>query len=79
MVVCQAFVSILGKLICIGNFASLPYIRRNGVNLWLGCGVVLLQTIGELFRTLTEMGFTEQQIQAAVQAGHFSVPAAAEW
>ncbi|XP_010883825.2 uncharacterized protein si:ch73-173p19.1 isoform X2 [Esox lucius] len=36
-------------------------------------------TIGELFRTLCEMGFTEEQIQSAVQAGHFSVPHAAEW
>lgn len=37
------------------------------------------QTIGEFFRTLIEMGFSEDQIQAAVQAGHFSVPEAAEW
>ncbi|XP_041718056.1 uncharacterized protein LOC121550043 isoform X2 [Coregonus clupeaformis] len=36
-------------------------------------------TIGELFRTLCEMGFSEEQIQSAVQAGHFSVPDAAEW
>ncbi|XP_070709452.1 uncharacterized protein [Pempheris klunzingeri] len=36
-------------------------------------------TIGELFLTLSEMGFTEEQIQAAVQAGHFSVSDAAEW
>ncbi|XP_071777591.2 uncharacterized protein LOC139928817 [Centroberyx gerrardi] len=36
-------------------------------------------TIGELFLTLREMGFTEEQIQAAVQAGRFSVPEAAEW
>ncbi|XP_039983584.1 uncharacterized protein si:ch73-173p19.1 [Xiphias gladius] len=36
-------------------------------------------TIGELFLVLSEMGFTEEQIQAAVQAGHFSVPEAAEW
>ncbi|XP_018549197.1 uncharacterized protein si:ch73-173p19.1 [Lates calcarifer] len=36
-------------------------------------------TIGELFLILSEMGFTEEQIQAAVQAGHFSVPEAAEW
>ncbi|XP_041824644.1 uncharacterized protein si:ch73-173p19.1 [Melanotaenia boesemani] len=36
-------------------------------------------TIGELFLTLREMGFTEEQIQAAVQAGHFSVTEAAEW
>lgn len=36
-------------------------------------------TIGELFLTLSEMGFTEEEIQAAVQAGHFSVPDAAEW
>ncbi|XP_045910362.1 uncharacterized protein si:ch73-173p19.1 isoform X1 [Micropterus dolomieu] len=36
-------------------------------------------TIGELFLILSEMGFTEDQIQAAVQAGHFSVPDAAEW
>ncbi|KAM9839815.1 uncharacterized protein ACBR49_016806 [Aulostomus maculatus] len=36
-------------------------------------------TIGELFLTLREMGFTEEQIQAAVQAGHFSVIEAAEW
>lgn len=39
----------------------------------------ILQTIGEFFLTLSEMGFTEEQIQAAVQAGHFSVPDAAEW
>ncbi|KAK5601546.1 hypothetical protein CRENBAI_024114 [Crenichthys baileyi] len=36
-------------------------------------------TIGEFFLTLSEMGFTEQQIQAAVQAGHLSVTEAAEW
>ncbi|XP_034023049.1 uncharacterized protein si:ch73-173p19.1 isoform X1 [Thalassophryne amazonica] len=36
-------------------------------------------TIGELFLTLREMGFTEEQIQAAVQAGHFSVLEATEW
>ncbi|XP_071340975.1 uncharacterized protein [Trachinotus anak] len=36
-------------------------------------------TIGELFLILSEMGFTEEQIQAAVQAGHFSVQEAAEW
>lgn len=36
-------------------------------------------TIGELFLILSEMGFTEEQIQLAVQAGHFSVPEAAEW
>nr|XP_024003262.1 uncharacterized protein LOC111973581 [Salvelinus alpinus] len=36
-------------------------------------------TIGELFRTLCEMGFSEEQIQSALQAGHFSVPDAAEW
>lgn len=36
-------------------------------------------TIGELFLILSEMGFTEEQIQAAVQAGHFSVSDAAEW
>ncbi|KAJ8375115.1 hypothetical protein SKAU_G00056950 [Synaphobranchus kaupii] len=36
-------------------------------------------TIGEFFSTLCEMGFSEAQIQAAVQAGHFSVPEAAEW
>lgn len=36
-------------------------------------------TIGEFFRILCEMGFTEEQIQAAVQAGHFAVPEAAEW
>ncbi|XP_041103536.1 uncharacterized protein si:ch73-173p19.1 [Polyodon spathula] len=36
-------------------------------------------TIGGFFNTLYEMGFTETQIQAAVKAGHFSVPAAAEW
>uniref|UniRef100_A0A3Q0SV66 Si:ch73-173p19.1 n=1 Tax=Amphilophus citrinellus TaxID=61819 RepID=A0A3Q0SV66_AMPCI len=35
-------------------------------------------TIGELFLVLSEMGFTEEQIQAAVQAGHFSVAEAAE-
>uniref|UniRef100_A0A1A7YYE5 Uncharacterized protein n=1 Tax=Iconisemion striatum TaxID=60296 RepID=A0A1A7YYE5_9TELE len=36
-------------------------------------------TIGELFLTLREMGFTEEQIQAAVQAGHFSVTEATDW
>lgn len=36
-------------------------------------------TIGDFFLTLSEMGFTEEQIQAAVQAGYFSVPDAAEW
>ncbi|XP_059182590.1 uncharacterized protein si:ch73-173p19.1 [Centropristis striata] len=36
-------------------------------------------TIGELFLILSEMGFSEEQIQAAVQAGHFSVADAAEW
>ncbi|XP_069552456.1 uncharacterized protein [Brachyistius frenatus] len=36
-------------------------------------------TIGELVLILSEMGFTEEQIQAAMQAGHFSVPEAAEW
>ncbi|XP_029384565.1 uncharacterized protein LOC115060683 isoform X2 [Echeneis naucrates] len=36
-------------------------------------------TIGELFLILSEMGFTEEQIKAAVQAGHFSVPEAADW
>ncbi|XP_075936359.1 uncharacterized protein LOC142937369 [Anarhichas minor] len=36
-------------------------------------------TIGELFLILGEMGFPEEQIQAAVQAGHFSVSDAAEW
>ncbi|XP_056290762.1 uncharacterized protein si:ch73-173p19.1 [Pseudoliparis swirei] len=36
-------------------------------------------TIGELFLILGEMGFSEEQIQAAVQAGHFSVSDAAEW
>ncbi|XP_054621417.1 uncharacterized protein si:ch73-173p19.1 isoform X2 [Dunckerocampus dactyliophorus] len=36
-------------------------------------------TIGEVFHTLAEMGFTEEQIQAAMQAGHFSVSEAAEW
>lgn len=39
----------------------------------------VLQTIGELILTLSEMGFSQEQIQAAVQAGHFSVPEAAEW
>lgn len=39
----------------------------------------VLQTIGELFLVLSEMGFTEEQIRAALQAGHFSVPEAAEW
>lgn len=38
-----------------------------------------LQTIGELFLVLSEMGFTEEQIQAAMQAGHFSVAEAADW
>lgn len=41
--------------------------------------MLVLQTIGELFLILSEMGFTEEQIQAAIQAGHFSVPDAAEW
>ncbi|XP_041669772.1 uncharacterized protein si:ch73-173p19.1 isoform X1 [Cheilinus undulatus] len=36
-------------------------------------------TIGELFLILSEMGFTEEQIQSAVQAGNFSVADAAEW
>ncbi|CAK6967457.1 uncharacterized protein si:ch73-173p19.1 [Scomber scombrus] len=36
-------------------------------------------TIGELYLTLSEMGFTEEQIQSAMQAGHFSVADAAEW
>uniref|UniRef100_A0A4W4GXM4 Uncharacterized protein n=1 Tax=Electrophorus electricus TaxID=8005 RepID=A0A4W4GXM4_ELEEL len=36
-------------------------------------------TIGQLLQTLREMGFTEDQIQAAIQAGCFSVPEAAEW
>ncbi|XP_068160283.1 uncharacterized protein si:ch73-173p19.1 [Antennarius striatus] len=36
-------------------------------------------TIGELFLILSEMGFTEEQIQAAIQAGHFSVSDATEW
>lgn len=36
-------------------------------------------TIGELFLTLAEMGFTDEQIQSAIQAGHFSVMDAAEW
>ncbi|KAK3541212.1 hypothetical protein QTP86_016815 [Hemibagrus guttatus] len=36
-------------------------------------------TFGEFMRTLSEMGFTEDQIQAAFQAGCFSVPEAAEW
>ncbi|XP_061569904.1 uncharacterized protein si:ch73-173p19.1 [Cololabis saira] len=36
-------------------------------------------TIGDLYLTLSEMGFTEEQIQAAVQSGHFSVTEAAEW
>ncbi|CAL8293772.1 unnamed protein product [Lota lota] len=36
-------------------------------------------TIGALFVSLGEMGFTKDQIQAAVQAGHFSVADAAEW
>uniref|UniRef100_A0A8C8GW50 Uncharacterized protein n=1 Tax=Oncorhynchus tshawytscha TaxID=74940 RepID=A0A8C8GW50_ONCTS len=40
---------------------------------------MLPTTIGELFRTLCEMGFSEEQIQSALQAGHFSVPDAAEW
>lgn len=39
----------------------------------------VLQTIGELFLILGEMGFSEEQIQAAVQAGHFSVSDAADW
>ncbi|KAG9348126.1 hypothetical protein JZ751_004156 [Albula glossodonta] len=37
------------------------------------------ETIGEFFSTLCEMGFSEAQVQAAVQAGHFSVTEAAEW
>ncbi|XP_051543477.1 uncharacterized protein LOC127434637 isoform X2 [Myxocyprinus asiaticus] len=36
-------------------------------------------TIGGFMRTLTEMGFSEDQIQSAMQAGFFSVPEAAEW
>uniref|UniRef100_A0A673GRY4 Si:ch73-173p19.1 n=1 Tax=Sinocyclocheilus rhinocerous TaxID=307959 RepID=A0A673GRY4_9TELE len=36
-------------------------------------------TIGGFVSTLTEMGFSEDQIQAAMQAGFFSVPEAAEW
>ncbi|KAJ3611202.1 hypothetical protein NHX12_021218 [Muraenolepis orangiensis] len=36
-------------------------------------------TIGALFVTLGEMGFTKDQIQGALQAGHFSVADAAEW
>lgn len=36
-------------------------------------------TIGEFIRKLTEMGFREDQIQAAMQAGFFSVLEAAEW
>ncbi|KAF7691733.1 uncharacterized protein si:ch73-173p19.1 isoform X2 [Silurus meridionalis] len=36
-------------------------------------------TIGEFMQSLSEMGFTENQIQAAFQAGCFSVPEAAEW
>ncbi|KPP61433.1 hypothetical protein Z043_120468, partial [Scleropages formosus] len=36
-------------------------------------------TIGEFFHTLCEMGFSEAQIQTAIQAGHFSVPEATEW
>uniref|UniRef100_A0A3B4AJ77 UBX domain-containing protein n=1 Tax=Periophthalmus magnuspinnatus TaxID=409849 RepID=A0A3B4AJ77_9GOBI len=35
-------------------------------------------TIGDFFLVLSEMGFTEEQIQAAVQTGHLSVPEAAE-
>lgn len=41
--------------------------------------IYFLQTFGEFFLILSEMGFTEEQIQAAVQAGHLSVPDAAEW
>uniref|UniRef100_A0A9J8CTA5 Si:ch73-173p19.1 n=1 Tax=Cyprinus carpio carpio TaxID=630221 RepID=A0A9J8CTA5_CYPCA len=36
-------------------------------------------TIGGFVSTLTEMGFSEAQIQVAMQAGFFSVPEAAEW
>ncbi|KAF5901208.1 uncharacterized protein DAT39_009072, partial [Clarias magur] len=36
-------------------------------------------TLGQFMSSLGEMGFTEEQIQAAVQAGCFSVPEAAEW
>ncbi|XP_008306436.1 actin cytoskeleton-regulatory complex protein PAN1-like isoform X2 [Cynoglossus semilaevis] len=36
-------------------------------------------TFGELFLILSEMGFSEEQIQAAVAAGNFSVPDAADW
>ncbi|XP_026148300.1 uncharacterized protein LOC113121753 isoform X2 [Mastacembelus armatus] len=36
-------------------------------------------TIGELVLILSQMGFTDEQIKEAVQAGHFSVPEAAEW
>uniref|UniRef100_A0A671NCL0 Uncharacterized LOC107677144 n=1 Tax=Sinocyclocheilus anshuiensis TaxID=1608454 RepID=A0A671NCL0_9TELE len=39
----------------------------------------LPNTIGGFVSTLTEMGFSEDQIQAAMQAGFFSVPEAAEW
>lgn len=44
-----------------------------------GLSCVCVQTLGEFMHTLSEMGFTEDQIQAAVQAGCFSVPEAAEW
>ncbi|XP_056594936.1 uncharacterized protein si:ch73-173p19.1 isoform X1 [Triplophysa dalaica] len=36
-------------------------------------------TIGGFIKMLTEMGFGEDQIQAAIQAGFFSVQEAAEW
>ncbi|XP_002660968.3 uncharacterized protein si:ch73-173p19.1 [Danio rerio] len=36
-------------------------------------------TIGGFISTLTEMGFSHDQIQAAMQAGFFSVTEAAEW
>uniref|UniRef100_A0A8C1PG31 Si:ch73-173p19.1 n=1 Tax=Cyprinus carpio TaxID=7962 RepID=A0A8C1PG31_CYPCA len=39
----------------------------------------LPNTIGGFVSTLTEMGFSEAQIQVAMQAGFFSVPEAAEW
>ncbi|XP_039609154.1 uncharacterized protein si:ch73-173p19.1 [Polypterus senegalus] len=37
------------------------------------------QTISSFFNTLAEMGFTDVQIQEAIQAGHFTVPEATDW
>nr|XP_008123322.1 PREDICTED: uncharacterized protein LOC103282434 [Anolis carolinensis] len=37
------------------------------------------QTLGDLLRTLYEMGFSEGQVQDALRAGCLSAPEAAEW